>query len=851
MSHFRCLAALLVVAAPGILTTPLRAQNSTGDTVPVVSIRASVAETREPFCDPAVCDAALPAPGVFVVTRSGGDLARELFVSMSYAGTATSGTDYPALPSGVSFPAGEASVELLVEAAYDRLSEGDETVVAQVLPDPTMGPIERYQVDPAQAAAQVVIHDNEAPPEPVVSIEATSPIAEESSYPYRRLALRGRFTISRTGSTEQGQPVFVHYGGTATPGADYPFLPWLVTIPAGTNRVEIDVVPNVDDLPEPIETVAATLSECPPLTDPPLGIPCYSVNIDPAHASARVFIRDDGITTASLEITAPNDGEVFSEGSPIHIAATAIDLEGAITHVDFFDGDWKIGESTINFFRAPDPGTPIYHEFEWRDAPVGIHDLTTRALDTAGNAVTSAPVRLQVIAGLPVVSIEATVPETTEPSPTTRVQPGVFTLRRTGDAIQALRVWMHYGGTATSSADYTAPPPVVEFPAGAATVEVFIGPLEDDFAEGDETVIAEITHSPLAILPTYNIDPENSRAVVVIHDNDVATVPVVSIRASHPETQEPLCPPNTCLAPEPAPGVFVVSRRGGDLANALTVLLQHGGSAVPRLDYPPLPDWVEIPAGQESVELLVTALFDEAMEGDETVVAALQPDPSVGPIERYRVDPVLAVAEVVIHDRTPPMLPVVTIVATDPFAREGASSSADLNTATFVVRRAGATNDPLDILFTLGGTASNGVDYAAITSPLTIPAGQRSARIIIKPIDDNRPEPVETVVVTLLENDAAVPGYVLGQPHRAAAIIVDNDHLRPPCTRLPDGRFNVCVPMDPNHCFRVESTQDFKVWTPLCTLPVDEGMAQYVDPDPPALPQRFYRLVPVACEPEE
>ena len=971
-----CLAVLLTIAAQHVFLNPLQAQISISNIVPVVSVRAAIAETREPFCDPAVCDAALPAPGKFVVIRHGGDLTRELLVSMSYSGTATGGRDYPALPGTVAFRSGQVAVELLVEAAYDRLSEGDESVVAHVVPALTTGSIERYRIDPAQTTARIIIHDNEAPPAPVVSIEATSPIAEESSYPYRRLTLRGQFTISRTGSMEHGLPVFVHYSGTATRGVDYPFLPWFVTIPAATNRVVIDVAPNVDHLPEPIETVEATLSECPPLTDPPLGIPCYVVNINPAHASARVFIRDDGITTASLEITAPKDGAEFSAGTPIRIAATAIDLEGAITQVDFFDGEHKIGESTITFIRQPDPGEPIYHEFEWHGALAGVHTLTTRALNAAGHSITSAPVHIRVGEASPVVSIEATVSETTEPSPTSRIAPGVFTLRRTGDASQPLRVWVRYAGTATSGADYASPPGIVEFPAGSGRVAVSIVPLDDALVEGDETVVGELIPSPLAVAPTYRIDPAKNRAVVVIHDNDVAVLPIVSIRAAQPytaepcpvclvapgvftisrtgstanglvvflaalgtatpgvdytplpatieipagresvdvlvlpkddslvegdetviaqlqpdltlgpiehyrvnpehreatvyirdndlpsipvvsiraaraETHEPLCPTDTCAAPEPAPGIIVVSRRGGDPARALRVLVQYGGSALPRLDYTPLPEWVEIPAGHESVELFVTAMFDELQEGDETVVAALRPDPSLGPVERYRVDPAQNLARVVIHDRTPPIRPLVTIFAADPFAREGASSGTGVNTATFVVSRVGATNDPLEIHFNFGGTASNGVDYVAITSPLTIPAGQRSARIIVRPLDDNRPEPVETVLVALLENDAAVPGYSLGRPHRAAAIIVDNDRLRPPCLRLADGRFNVCVPMEPNHCFRVESTRDFKVWTPVCTLPVAEGMAHYVDPDPTALPHQFYRLVPVACEPEE
>jgi hypothetical protein len=821
--------------------------------IPIISIRAVVPETREPLCDPAICDAALPAPGVFVVSRVGGDPNSELTVFLRYAGTASSELDYRPPPGQVLFAAGVQTVELLVEASHDTLMEGDETAVAEVQPDPSLGPIERYRVDPAQSLAQVVIHDNDLPPSPIVSIEATGPIAEESSYPYRRLPLRGRFTITRTGLTDHALSVFVHYGGTATVNVDYPALPWLVSIPAGTNRVELEVVPNIDDKTEPIETVVAELSECPPLTEPALGIPCYAVNIDPAHASATVFIRDNGLPTATLEITAPKGGAEFSEGTPIRIAATAIDLEGAITHVEFFDGDEKIGESTINFFREPDPGTPIHHEFEWQGAAVGLHVLTVRGADSGGNPVTSAPVQIRVGLVLPIVSIHATVPETAEPSTTTPVQPGLFTLKRTGSASNLLRVWMHYSGTATAGLDYGAAPTMVEFPAGAASVEVLIVPIDDELAEGDETVVAMVTPSPLAILPTYEIDPANNRAQVIIHDSDISQIPLVSIRATRAETHELLCPPNTCLAPVPEPGVFAVSRSGGDWTHGLIVFLRSGGSALPKLDYDPLPESVEIPAGQESVELLINAHFDDLVEGDETVVAALQPDPSLGAIEHYRIDLTRATARIVIHDRTPPTSPVVTITAIDAFAREGGDSNTARNTATFLVNRAGPTNEPLSVAFSLGGTASNGVDYVGLTSPLLIPAGHRSARLIINPIDDLRVEPVETVVVTLLKNasDTTVLTYDSGSAYRAAAVIVDNDCPRPDCVRLSDGLFNLCVPSDSTDCFRIETTRDLKSWTPLCTLPVNEGAVQYVDPDSSDSPQQFYRWVPVACDPDE
>ncbi len=945
---FRHLAALLAIAARFFFLNLGQAQTSTDILAPLVSIEASVPQTREPFCDPDICDAAPPAPGVFVVTRHTKALESDLYVNLSYSGTATSSKDYPALPGFVILPAGQPSVELRVEAAYDKLSEGDESVVAHLLPDPTLGPIEHYHVDPAQSEAKVVIHDNEAPVEPVVSIAATSPIAEESSSPLRRLALRGQFTITRTGSTEQALPVFVHYSGSAAPGFDYPFLPWVVTIPAGTNSLEIEVVPNADDLPEPIETLEATLSECPPLTDPPIGIPCFFINIDPAHASARIFIRDDGITTASLEITAPKNKSEFKEGASIDIRATAIDLSGAITHVDFFDGDKKIGDSTVNFFLEPAPGTPVAHQFEWLGAEAGLHTLTAHAINAAGYAVTSAPVRITIEAGLPLVSIEATYPETVEPSFLSRIRPGRFTFRRTGDTSQPLRVWAGYSGSATSGSDYVALPTVVEFQAATASVEVSVFPIDDDLIEGDEKIVAELTQSPLAVAPTYLIDPKHNLASVVIHDNDTESLeitapkdmsefkqgapiginvtaidifgaithvfffdgdkligestvnfflepdpgtpvlhefewlgaaaglhtltahainaagnpitslpvhiniidggpPVVSIAATQPYTSEP-CP--VCRI---GPGIFTVTRTGTTEKKLIVFLTTHG-SATPGDDYEPLPNSVQIPAGSKSIEIFVAPKEGQIGEGAETVIATLQPDPSMGPIEHYLVDTQHREATVTINDDdSSALVPVVTIRTIDAFAREGANPP---NPATFEVRRTGDTNSTLTVLLAFFGQAVNGIDYETIPNEITIPAGSRSAQITVTPIDDKALEKIETIIIQLVIPPMAQlelpvsPPYYPGRPRHAAAILVDSHTPRPPCLHLPDGLFNLCLPVDPKNCYRVEASPDLQQWTPITTIPVNEGMAHYIDPDAPST-RKFYRLVPVSCDSEQ
>src|SRR5439155_3357618 len=237
------------------------------------------------------------------------------------------------------------------------------------------------------------IIDNEFPPHAVVSIEATQRIAEESSQPLRRLPLVGEFRISRNGPTNEPLSVFVLYSGTATPGEDYPHPPLLVTIPAGAYSSSFQIVPNDDHISEGIETLVATISNCP---SSGLRPPCYDFEIDPAHESATVFIRDDGITEAILAITKPKDGENFPPGDTILIEATAIDLEGYIGYLELWDGEQRLTTIVIDFFRAPDPGTPIQFSFPWRNAASGPHVLTVRSTRPDGTLLKSAPVHITV-----------------------------------------------------------------------------------------------------------------------------------------------------------------------------------------------------------------------------------------------------------------------------------------------------------------------------------------------------------------------------------------------------------------------------------------------------------------------
>ena len=189
-------------------------------------------------------------------------------------------------------------------------------------------------------------------------------------------------------------------------------------------------------------------------------------------------------------------------------------------------------------------------------------------------------------------------------------------------------------------------------------------------------------------------------------------------------------------------------------------------------------------------------------------------------------------------------LAVVSITAPDANASEH-----ETNTATFVIRREGDTNRPLAVYYSIQGTASNGVDYLQLPSMAVIPLGERSARIVVTPINDDIAEPLESVIISLLPPPVmnSLPQYMVGFPARAAAVIADDDSPRPPCICLRDGLFHWCRPATNGMCFRIECSTDLLTWSELCTATATEGSVLYVDADAPSLRMRFYRAIPVPC----
>jgi hypothetical protein len=480
----------------------------------------------------------------------------------------------------------------------------------------------------------------------------------------------------------------------------------------------------------------------------------------------------------------------------------------------------------------------------------------------------------------PTVTIHATDPHASEAGSDT----GTFTVRRAGSTNLPLAVFYHLSGTASNGVDYEQLGNPVQIPAGAFEASFTVKPIDDSLAEGDETVVAQITGSPLACATCgYRIGVP-SNAVVTIAD----TIGGVNIFATDPDASEVHSAPN--IDPPSDAAVFTV-RRFGETNFGIVVYYEVSGTASNGVDYARLPGQVTLLAGVSSAEIVVKPIGDNLVEGTETVVLTLVPtcpqclfaNPPCLPPQGTNCYPIGPHYQAVayIHDSgTGSNEPVVTVEATDPLAVEGpfcrsnwwwttswngsnwvvapsagdpnspawrTNNCSDTNTATFVVRRSGPTNSDLTVYYSMGGTASNGIDYVTLPGKVVISPGHRSARIEVIPIEDSIPEHIETVVLGLLPPPAGTsgaPAYVTGIPSRAAAILLDNDQPRPPCMKLPDGLFHVCHPATNGHNFRLRASPDLSNWTVLCTNTVTEGAVHFVDPDARNFNTRFYQVVP-------
>jgi hypothetical protein len=399
-----------------------------------------------------------------------------------------------------------------------------------------------------------------------------------------------------------------------------------------------------------------------------------------------------------------------------------------------------LGGGEIKGFGTPITGSQVRYNSDFGAMLVDANEsqITFQFIARTGAVIDTYAITLA--GGPPTVTISASDPTATEPGTTNH---GELTVSRTGVVNQALTVNYTVGGTASPGIDYTALSGSVTIPQGSASAKIVVTAKDDTTEEVMETVIATLSPSS-----SYTRGATMTATVNIVDNDPAPTLPVVSISATDSSASEPGS--NT--------GKLTVSRTGGT-DNSLTVNYTVTGTASPGGDYTALSGSVTIPSGSASANITVTPRDDSLVEGTETVIATLSTNSSY-----TRGTPTSATVN--ISDNDSSTLPVVTISATDSSASEPGS-----NKGKFKISRTGSTGAAVTVNYTIGGAAAAGADYAALSGTVTIPANSASVSIVVTALNDNRNEPVETVIATLASNSS----YSAGSPNSATVNIYDND----------------------------------------------------------------------------
>ncbi len=576
---------------------------------------------------------------------------------------------------------------------------------------------------------------------PTVTLSATDANASETA------GDPGTYTISRTGSTANSLSVKFSVSGTATNGTDYNQINSPVTIPAGASSVTVQLSPIDDTSAESSETAILTLNSDPLYiigspssgtvtiadNDSGGGLPTVTVSTTDANASetagdtGTIKIIRTGSTASSLTVyfsisgTATNGSDYSSISSPITIPS---------------------GTSTVAIQISPIDDTSI------ESSETAIITITSNASYTIGSPSSgTVTITDNDSSSTPTVSLTTTDSSASEAG----LDPGSFTLSRTGATTNPLTVSVSISGTATNGTDYNQIISPITIPAGLSSTNINITPVDDISVENTETAVITINSDP-----SYIIGSPNTGTVNILDNDGVPPppLPTISVIANDPTSSEP----------GSDTGSFTVSRTGST-TNSLTIIFTMSGTATNGSDYQQINSPVTIPVGFSSVFVNLTPLNDSSIENTESATLTISPDSS------YSIgSPNSASVDILDDDSAPPPTPIVSIAANDPTASE-----LGLDNGIITISRNGSTISPLTVSFIISGDAINGTDYNQIFSSATIGSGLSSVSINLTPINDTIIENTETITLTI----ASDPNYVIDTQNTATVNILDDDNTQP------------------------------------------------------------------------
>jgi uncharacterized protein YcfL len=328
--------------------------------------------------------------------------------------------------------------------------------------------------------------------------------------------------------------------------------------------------------------------------------------------------------------------------------------------------------------------------------------------------------------GPPIVSFSSSSSSVNESAGSTMV-----TVMMDRTSTEAVTVDYTLGGTATQGMDYAVSPSSLTFASGETSQSITVSGLADG---ADEDTSTETVVFTLQKPANASLGSDDTHTLTIA--NDSGGPPIVSFSSASSSVKES----------EGSTTVTVMMDRAS--SQAVTVGYSLGGTATQGADYEASPSSLTFASGETRKTITVSGLADGADEGSasETVVFTLQ-NPSNAILGSGTTHTLT-----ITNDSAGP--PIVSFSASSSAVRESAGST------TVAVMMDRALSEPVNVGYTLGGTATQGADYSASPSSLTFASGETSKVITISGLADgaNDTSATETIVLTLQKPSNALLG---------------------------------------------------------------------------------------------
>ena len=510
------------------------------------------------------------------------------------------------------------------------------------------------------------------------------------------------FTV--TMSTTSGGPVTVVYtsstgasGDNATDGTDYPGTTGTLTIPTGSTSGVFTIDTTSDNTDEPTETATITLSGA------------TSATVDGSTTTADLVITDDdptpGISIGNQSVT---------EGGTATFTATLSNPSSEDVTVEYVSSSGTATDgtdfTTITTTTLTIPAGQTSATFDLvttEDSTDEANETGTITLQNASNATITGDT---TTADFVITDDDDTPSITIADQSVDEAGTATFTATLSGPSSSDVTVvYTSSSGTATDGTDYTGATNTLTIPAGGTSGTFTVVTTADTDNEVDETASVTLSSATNAAI-------SDDTAVLTITDDDE-----VGISIGH------------ATATEGGTGTFTVTLDKAPAEDVTIIYTSGSGTATDNTDYTGTTGTITILAGQTTGTIEVPTTGDDTYEGNETATLTLSSATNA------TISGSTTTADLVINDDDSE--PSITIAN---------QTVTEAGTASFTVTLSNPTTSEVTVEYDSGsGTATNGTDFTAVASTLTIAAGDTEGIFTVVTNTDSNSESTETASITL------------------------------------------------------------------------------------------------------